>query len=202
MRNAEPLELPDDEPIIPRPRKKNPHLFVWGLIAVMAAGIIFLVAQIAQEYRLGRKSRTQASPSTSEIRNTPAAPRTAPSPSAATVTTTATKLQDDYWFNVALGDSRYLGKTVKLVSMVMEIEKIDGVYSIGLESGPNVMPNGSVLKSSVVCWVSPSQTDLVAGLKKFDNISIAGECIGMVKSPGRMKGILITLKDCRMEVER
>lgn len=108
---------------------------------------------------------------------------------------TAERLYTDYRGNVAAADAKYADKTLKVTGRVLEVEKWGDGYAVGIETGPNIMPNGQQLRAAVVASISREDA---AKLKDFDTVTVEGHFTKQDADPSRMGGLALKLDRARV----
>ena len=113
------------------------------------------------------------------------------------LTVTAETLFQDYSFsnrNPAAADAKYKDRVLEVTGRVLEVERRgDEAYYVGIETGPNVMIDGRVLRAAVVFRFPTAKRSEIARLNKFDVVTMRGECRGCYEERGRMGGVIIPL---------
>jgi hypothetical protein len=115
------------------------------------------------------------------------------------VEVTAQKLYDEYRHgNVAAADGKYVGRTLRVTGRVLEVEQEQGGYGLGIETGPNVMIDGRVLRAAVVAALPAADRQAVAAIRDFDTVVVEGYFGGREDGPGRMGGISLRLERAKL----
>ena len=104
--------------------------------------------------------------------------------------------------NIAKADSMYMGKRLRVTGAILKVEKVNGYYWVGIETGPNHFPVGErgviVKKASIVAEIPESERDAVAALGEFDMIVVDGDFISKTSDDERMDGMLLLLKNAKI----
>ena len=101
--------------------------------------------------------------------------------------------------NPAAADAKYLGKTLRVSGTVLDIEQGPGDgYTVGFDTGPNVVASGVALKAAVAAPLPASERAAAAKMRFRDEVTVVGRCEGKRESSRRMGGILIPLADARV----
>lgn len=101
--------------------------------------------------------------------------------------------------NPAAADAKYLNKTLRVSGRVLEIEQgPGGGYTIGFETGPNVVASGVKLKAAVVAPLPASARDEAAKMRFRDEVVVVGKFTGKEKGKERMGGLRLPLADAKI----